>query len=93
LSNIRSIDKQFSGLFEAEIDKSGDTEERGRGNDNGFMQRFGWTYQATIIAEHERIKLEEVYGLSTIQCLNALSYLKAKNAFDKDQINKINAKY
>jgi hypothetical protein len=90
LSSIRSIDKQFSGLFEGEIDKSGDSEERGRGNDNGFMQRFGWIYQATIIAEHERIKLEAVYALPTIQCLNALSYLKAKNQHDQNQIKRIN---
>jgi hypothetical protein len=56
------------------------------------MQRFGWIYQASIIAEHEKIKLVEVYDLPTIQCLNALSYLKAKNAYEASEINRINGK-
>jgi hypothetical protein len=56
------------------------------------MQRYGWIYQATIIADHERIKLSEVYELPTIQALNNLSYLKAKNAFDTDQMKKAYAK-
>jgi hypothetical protein len=56
------------------------------------MQRYGWIYQATLIAEHERIKLSEVYELPTIQALNNLSYLKAKNAFDTDQMKKAYAK-
>jgi hypothetical protein len=57
------------------------------------MQRYGWIYQATIIADHERIKLSEVYELPTIQALNNLSYLKAKNAFDTDQMKKAYAKH
>lgn len=56
------------------------------------MQRFGWIFQATIIAEHEKIKLKEVYDLPTIQALNDLSYLKAKSAYDTNEINKINGK-
>jgi hypothetical protein len=57
------------------------------------MQRYGWIYQATLIAEHERITLEQVYEMPTIQALNDLSYLKAKNAFDTDQIKKAYAKH
>jgi hypothetical protein len=57
------------------------------------MQRFGWIYQATLIAEHERIKLSEVYELPTIQALNDLSYLKSKNAHDREQIKKIHGKH
>jgi hypothetical protein len=57
------------------------------------MQRYGWIYQATLIAEHERIKLEDVYEMPTIQALNDLSYLKAKNAFDADQMKKAYAKH
>lgn len=57
------------------------------------MRRFGWIYQATIIADHERIKLSEVYELTTLQALNNLSYLKSKNAFDSEQIKKVYGKH
>jgi hypothetical protein len=57
------------------------------------MQRYGWIYQATIIAEHERIRLEEVYEMPTIQALNDLSYIKSKNAFDKEQMKQVYAKH
>jgi hypothetical protein len=57
------------------------------------MQRYGWIYQATLLAEHERITLEQVYEMPTIQALNDLSYLKAKNAFDSDQMRKAYAKH
>jgi hypothetical protein len=57
------------------------------------MRRFGWIYQATIIADHERIKLEDVYELTTLQALNDLSYLKSKNAYDSEQIKKAYGKH
>jgi hypothetical protein len=53
------------------------------------MEKFGWIYQATIVAEHEKIKLDEVYELPIIQFLNDLSYLKAKNAYDNEQLKQI----
>lgn len=57
------------------------------------MRRYGWIYQATLIAEHEKIKLDEVYNLPTIQALNDLAYLKSKTAHDREQIKKAYAKY
>lgn len=57
------------------------------------MSVYGWIYQATLIAEHERIKLDEVYNLSTLQVLNDLAYLKSKNAFDSEQMKKVYAKH
>jgi hypothetical protein len=50
------------------------------------MRKYGWIYQATIIADHERIRLDEVYELPTIQALNDLAYLKSKSAFDREQM-------
>ncbi len=57
------------------------------------MRRYGWIYQATLIAEHEKIKLDEVYNLSTIQALNDLAYLKSKTAHDREQIKQAYAKH
>ena len=92
MSSVHSLDKQFAGLFDGQTQEDGDDGLSSRDNNGKFMLRFGWIYQAAIIAEHERIKLEEVYNLPTIQCLNALSYLKAKNAFEVNEIKRINGK-
>ena len=57
------------------------------------MRTYGWIYQASLIAEHERIGLEEVYELKTIQALNDLSYIKSKNAHELEMHNRANGKY
>lgn len=49
------------------------------------MRQYGWIYQSKLIAEFEGIKINEVYDLETLQCLNTLAYLKAKASFDKEQ--------
>ena len=56
------------------------------------MQNYGWIYQAKLIADHEAIRLEEVYKLPTIQFLNDLAYLKAKAEHDKEQLKKVYGK-
>jgi hypothetical protein len=52
--------------------------ERDNGASN-FMSQFGWIYNATIVADHERITLDETFNLPTIQFLNDLAFLKAKS--------------
>jgi hypothetical protein len=93
LSSIRQFDNQFSGLFEREIDKGWIEERGGRINNDNFMRTYGWIYQASLIAEHERIGLEEVYELKTIQALNDLSYIKSKNAHELEMHKRANGKY
>jgi hypothetical protein len=93
LSSIQRLDKEFSGLFQGGNDESGDDDRGGRDNSKSFMSVYGWIYQATLIAEHERIKLDEVYNLSTLQVLNDLAYLKSKNAYDSEQMKKVYAKH
>jgi hypothetical protein len=57
------------------------------------MQQYGWIYQASLIADHEKIKLMDVYDLPTIQALNDLSYIKSKNAHDLEQQKKAYGKH
>jgi hypothetical protein len=57
------------------------------------MRIYGWIYQATLIADHEKIKLEDVYNLPTLQALNDLAYLKSKNAYESEQMKKVYAKH
>jgi hypothetical protein len=53
------------------------------------MRDFGWQYCAKTVADHENIRVEEAYDLSTIEFLNTLSYLKAKTDYDKEQHRKL----
>ena len=53
------------------------------------MHYFGWQYSAKLIAEYENCTVTQGYEMSTIECLNILSYLKAKTDFDNEQIKKI----
>jgi len=41
-----------------------------------------------MVAEHERITLEEAFDLNVRQALNDLSYLKAKRQYDEQQLKK-----
>jgi hypothetical protein len=93
LSSIQRLDKEFKGLYEGGLDEERDDRGGGRDDDGGFMRSYGWIYQATIIAEHERIKLEEVYDLPTIQALNDLSYIKSKANHDSAQMKKAYGKH
>lgn len=88
MSSIQELDRKFKGLFD-EGNTEESTDEASREVGGNFMAKFGWIYQATIVAEHEKIKLDEVYQLPTIQFLNDLSYLKAKSAYENEQIKKL----
>jgi len=41
-----------------------------------------------MVAEHERITLEQAFDLNVRQALNDLSYLKAKRNYDEQQLKK-----
>ena len=77
------MDAQFQGLFEAGDDGEGDDGRSSRGGVSNFMDYYGWHYQATLVAEYERIKLADVWELSAINFLNDLAYLKAKAEHEK----------
>ncbi len=48
------------------------------------MLIFGWQYTVEAIAEYQRISLEEVYKMPTIEALNAMSYIKGKAQYVKE---------
>lgn len=84
LSLIRRFDSQYEGLFYSGINDDDQRDEGTGGNGvHQFIKRFGWIHNATQIAEHERITLEAAWNLKTIEAVNALSYIKAKNSFEK----------
>jgi hypothetical protein len=93
LSSLRGLDNQFKGLFQGADDSIGNESDRGRDDNSGFMRQYGWIYQATLIADFEKIRLEEVYQLPTINALNDLSYIKSKNSHDSAEMKKIYGKH
>lgn len=59
------------------------------GGEPGIIQRdftlnFGWIYSATLVAEMERISLEQTWDLPVIQFLNDLTYIKKKRELDRE---------
>ena len=77
------MDKGFSGLFDSGDDGEEANEVSVRDSVSSFMRYYGWIYQAALVAEFERIPLEAVYDLPTLQFLNDLAYLKSKSEHDK----------
>ena len=69
----------FGGGDEGE----GDDARADRNGASGFMAQYGWIYQATIVAEHQRIELDRAYVMPTVAFLNALAYLKAKGEHER----------
>jgi hypothetical protein len=88
LSRISELDKGFQGLFGFGDDEQESDEVSSRSPVSNFMRDFGWIYQAALVAEFERIPMEQVYEIPTLQFLNDLSYLKAKNEYEAEQLKK-----
>jgi hypothetical protein len=76
VESLNKLIKSYSGLF-------GTNEETQSEKPHQFIDRYGWLYSAKQIADYEAIPLDKVYDLPVIQALNDLSYLKAKQAYDK----------
>jgi hypothetical protein len=83
LSRLQELDKGFEGLFGKGDDGEEDNEISSRNPVSSFMRYYGWIYQASLVAEFERIPMEAVYDLPTLQFLNDLAYLKAKNEHER----------
>ena len=88
VTNVKDLDSKFKGLFKKEDIEDEDS----RPGKSSFMKNFGWIYQASLISEYERIKLEDVFRLPSIQFLNDLSYLSAKSNYEAEQRKKVNGK-
>ena len=82
------MDKEFKGLFDQSDESEGDDGIPDRSGVSVFMQHFGWIYQATLVAEHERITLEQAFEIKTINFLNDLVYLKSKSDYEKEIMKK-----
>lgn len=78
------MDRSYKGLFGDQDDDDRTDGAAMQPSGSRFMQYFGWHYSAKLIADHENIRVEEVYDRLTIEALNTLSYLKAKADYDRE---------
>ena len=75
VKSMNELIKSYKGLF--------GVGEEGDEKPHPFIEQYGWLFSAKQVADYEGIPLDKVYDLPIIQALNDLSYLKAKQAFDK----------
>jgi len=89
LQTLQKFNRSYSALFDPADDEEGSDIEPGEKADDGFHRRFGWIYQTELVAELERIKLDDVYDLGIVNVLNDLVYLKAKKAHEAEMMKKV----
>lgn len=83
---IKELESNFKGLFDQ---SNFDIDDK----PHPFMKSFGWIYQAKLVAEHEGIKLNEVFEMTTLNFLNDLSYIASKSKYEEEMRKKINGKH
>ncbi len=88
LQSIRELDKLFPILFGAGVERS-DDQGPGDNIEEVFQRHYGWTYSAVLVAEHERITLDQAYELPVLQFINDLAYLKMKGKMEKAQMEEL----
>lgn len=74
--SLNKLIKSYKGLF-------GEPQDEDAEKPHPFIEQYGWLFSAKQVADYEGIPLDKAYDLPVIQALNDLSYLKAKQNFDK----------
>lgn len=85
------MDKNYPILFGEGAARDTD-EGSGESIETTFSKHYGWIYSATVVADHERISLDEAFELPVIQFLNALAYMKMKGKVEQAQLERLKKK-
>ena len=78
---LLEINEQFKTLFDERVKPEGDNGEPVKPYVDSFTEHFGWIYSAEVVAEIERITLDQAWELPTYQFLNDLVYAKEKRTY------------
>lgn len=81
--SLNKLIKSYPGLFPQPPKPKPGEELPKEEKPHPFLEQYGWIFSATQVADYERIELDKVYSIPIIQALNALSYLKGKQQYDK----------
>jgi hypothetical protein len=79
IENFEAFQKEYKALFGLDNEVS----EQGA-SINQFNKRYGWIYSASLVAEYERITLDQAFALPIRRALNNLAYLKAKVKYESE---------
>lgn len=82
VNNLNAFNVKHKRLFGL------DEDDDDSGEIDWFTKRYGWQYSATQVADHEKITLDEAYGLPVNQAFQDLAYLKAKSKYEKSLLKK-----
>lgn len=66
------------------IFKQEDTQD-GEGNEDTFIKSYGWILWIDKIANNEPLKWHEVEAMTTYRALNVMTYIIARDEYDKRQ--------
>ena len=88
LRAIQRINEGFPSLLSPTGDSEGGNGGGGDEVFERFTKRFGWISTAERVAEVERIELNKVWELPTVQFLNDILYIREKDKY----LNAINSK-
>ena len=91
MGSLQKFDEGYKGLYGNGNEQDND-EGRGGNSLQQFNRKFGWLYNAKIIADFENITVTQAFDLGVIYALNVLSYLKSKTEMDNEEIKKTYAK-
>jgi hypothetical protein len=87
LDNFEAFQKEYKSLFGLDEDVAGEG-----ASINKFNKRYGWIYSASMVAEYERITLDDAFALPIRRALNDLAYLKAKSKYESELLKKNNGR-
>ena len=83
------MDRSFKGLYDGGNDEVGDDEESSGYGGGSFIRIYGWHYTCYLVAAQENIGIKEVFEMKTIEFLNAMAYMKAKNSYEREEAKRI----
>lgn len=88
-ASLEALVQSYSGLFdkeepeEEEEDLSAPKMPSFGTTSHPFIEQYGWIFSATMVAQHEGLRLMQAFQLPVIQALNDMAYLKSKRKFDE----------
>ena len=84
LSIINEVDRRYPVLFGGA--ERPDDSEPDQSIERVFAKHYGWIYSTSLVADLERITLDQAFELPIYQYLNGLAYCKMKEKLERKQL-------
>jgi len=90
LSIINEVDRRYPVLFGG-VERQDDSEPDSS-IERVFAKHYGWIYSTSLVADIERITLDQAFELPIYQYLNGLAYSKMKQKLERKQMEDMTKK-